>query len=304
MKVVQRLFLTGLMAVCLLSAAPVIAQSSCGDANGDGVINVGDAVYTINYIFRGGPAPLPNCCFECTSGQTRPCYSGPPVTEGVGLCHAGTQTCVDGAWGPCEGEVVPSVEVCDGQDNDCDGIDDNDVPGVGEYCYTGLQGVCAAGIRYCVAGMWWCEPNESPAEEVCDGLDNDCNGVTDDNIPGIGEPCNTGNIGPCAAGTMQCVSGVLQCVSTYTPVAEICDGIDNDCNGLEDEELSAPPCSMQDGVCSGSVMQCGGPDGWLECTPADYGPHYEINETTCDDGLDNDCDGVTDADDPDCQKKK
>ena len=34
----------------------------CGDANNDGSVNVGDAVYLINYVFKGGPAPGPNCC--------------------------------------------------------------------------------------------------------------------------------------------------------------------------------------------------------------------------------------------------
>jgi len=33
-----------------------------GDSNGDGDINVGDAVYLINYIFKGGPAPAESCC--------------------------------------------------------------------------------------------------------------------------------------------------------------------------------------------------------------------------------------------------
>ena len=33
----------------------------CGDANGDDQVNVGDAVYLINYIFKGGPAPDPEC---------------------------------------------------------------------------------------------------------------------------------------------------------------------------------------------------------------------------------------------------
>lgn len=34
-----------------------------GDANHDGETNVGDTVYLINYVFKGGPAPVPDCCF-------------------------------------------------------------------------------------------------------------------------------------------------------------------------------------------------------------------------------------------------
>jgi hypothetical protein len=66
-----------------------------------------------------GGAPL------CMPGATQPCYGGPPGTEGVGLCQAGTQTCAaDGAsWGPCAGEVLPQVENCaTPEDEDCDGL--------------------------------------------------------------------------------------------------------------------------------------------------------------------------------------
>ncbi|MCY1062170.1 hypothetical protein [Nannocystis sp. SCPEA4] len=62
---------------------------------------------------------------ECVPGDTRPCYSGPARTDGVGNCVAGEQQCDrDGTWGPCEGEVVPTRETCDEPgDEDCDGDD-------------------------------------------------------------------------------------------------------------------------------------------------------------------------------------
>jgi N-acetylneuraminic acid mutarotase len=53
-------------AVCLINfvfkggAAPV--PLCAGNANGDGDVNVGDAVYLINHVFKGGPAPSVNCC--------------------------------------------------------------------------------------------------------------------------------------------------------------------------------------------------------------------------------------------------
>ena len=44
----------------------------------------------------------------CSNGDTQPCYSGEPDTEGVGECVGGTQTCdLTGTWGECAGEVVP-----------------------------------------------------------------------------------------------------------------------------------------------------------------------------------------------------
>jgi len=40
---------------------------TCGDANNDGIVNVGDVVYLINYLYKNGPTPLPTTCAgDCT----------------------------------------------------------------------------------------------------------------------------------------------------------------------------------------------------------------------------------------------
>ena len=62
------------------------------------------------------------------------CYTGPENTLGVGVCESGNMICSEGRWGNirnnrfvrdfCDDEITPSQEVCDGADNDCDGIVD------------------------------------------------------------------------------------------------------------------------------------------------------------------------------------
>jgi hypothetical protein len=139
----------------------------------------------------------------------------------------------------------PREEVCNLRDDDCDGTTDEDLSVPAGYC--GTSGVCATVVAKCgPAGSWVCDfPSTYQAiETACDGLDNDCDGLIDEPFPNLGTLCSAGN-GIChREGFMICNSAGdgTECTikSGGTPAEEICDGIDNDCDGLIDESKSDP----------------------------------------------------------------
>jgi hypothetical protein len=70
---------------------------------------------------------------------------------------------------------------------------------------------------------------------VCDGLDNDCDDVVDNGNPGGGATCGATDVGECSFGTTACQDGGIVCVGDVGPAAEVCDGLDNNCDGAVDE---------------------------------------------------------------------
>ena len=78
------------------------------------------------------------------------------------------------------------------------------------------------------------------ADEICDGVDNNCDDRIDENATGVGTPCDTGFAGQCATGLVECITGNQFCTPT-PPTDEVCDGVDNDCDDSVDEDPLDPP---------------------------------------------------------------
>ncbi len=201
-----------------------------------------------------------------------------------------------------DADVNPGAdEICNDADDDCDGEIDDGLPsfellpdldgdgyGAGEavlHCASQLDGHVLAG------GELDCDDLDATvhpdAEELCNGLDDDCDGsAADEEEDGDGD-----SFSPCDG---DCDDEV----ATVNPVAlEICDGVDTDCDGAIPEDEGD---GDGDGwvVCEGYLdhdgANPGGFDGGGDCDDDDASA-FPGNPEACD-GVDNDCDGQADED--------
>ncbi len=220
---------------------------------------------------------------RCTQSDT--CQSGvctganPVVCSALNACHV-AGVC-DPASGACSNPAVPDgtlcslpnanaacmggacgVESCPSNRGDCDGLSANGCETVvGEACSAGVGACVRAGVTACAAGGGArCDATAgAPGVEICDGADNDCNGVTDDIAsascaPG---PCSTGHTAcsgtsvVCARDAYVAAGAVCRAAAGACDAAETCTGASDDCPG---DQPQASGTACVDGAVTGTCV--------------------------------------------------
>jgi hypothetical protein len=269
------------------------------DVDGDGTLNEEDPDYDIDMD------GIPNLCDNCPEMTN---------TDQVDSDGDGIGDRCDDDTADCGEDAAILGTPCDGRDRD----------------------LCEEGVFACVDGSTVCTDTTRTSVEECNGVDDDCDGEVDE-----GEPagCTTyyrdadgdgwGDMGfekcLCSAGappwTDYTATQPGDCDDgneNVNPTAqEVCDGLDNDCDGQSDEGepagcttyyRDADDDSWGDMGFEKCLCSAGAPP-WTDCTATQPGDCDDddadvhpgnATETDCTDGKDNDCDGAADGDDTDC----
>jgi len=262
--------------------------------------------------------PQPEICDgkdnDC-DGTTDNGYNIGMTCQGVGECADGKYECATTSTTRCSTHIGGSqypgtVEICDTKDNDCDGKTDEGytVTEAGATITCDGVGQCGSGVMMCVPGNVYAAdcstnpgmPYDQATAEQCDGQDDDCDGATDEDF-GVGAECY--GLGACTQGVIEC-SGISSTHCSTEPGgsadlsgAELCNLIDDDCDGLTDEGWTLNAGNGEPIYCNGTggcgtvlgVLVCDGPNA-TKCSADGSGSGVDEK---CD-YVDNDCDSLTD----------
>ncbi|MCA9603951.1 MAG: hypothetical protein KC619_00020, partial [Myxococcales bacterium] len=229
-------------------------------------------------------------CDAAMAGATRTCLN----ENAIGTCW-GEQTC-DAAtgWSACTAREA-TEETCDGTDEDCDFAIDDGVD-TGTACEITVAGVgTCMGVEVCGGADGFRCQGQMPTAEVCNYIDDDCDGTADEDFPTIGDVCETG-VGACFAfGAIRCAadgSGPECSAVAGAPGTEACNNRDDDCDGMSDEDFPSVGggCAAGVGACErfGTVV-CRADEAATECSATPGAPGTE----TCN-YVDDDCNGTVD----------
>ena len=232
---------------------------------------------------------------ECTAaavsfGATTSCWIG----NDEGQC-SGTRACLSSGLSACDAPTA-TAEVCNELDDDCDGAVDEAFPDLGLPCDGEDADACEGGVWICTEGAIVCDDVAELGIEVCNDLDDDCDGETDEHLPEKGQACDGKDADECSDGVLICGMGdTLACDDDEAGIAEVCNDLDDDCDGTADEDFKEKgiPCDGDDeDTCEDGKLVCG-PDGTALVCDDELGTSADV----CN-GVDDDCDGETDEDYP------
>jgi hypothetical protein len=222
--------------------------------------------------------------------------TGGSIDSGGDAASAGSAGFAGSAEEDAAGEASEAcgvAEICNGLDENCDGRIDDGNPGGGEACAVpNAKGACVEGVTACTTGFVACQSLSTPKTELCNGLDDDCDAVVDNGDPGGNQACDTGRPGVCVQGISHCRNGAVACDEAVQPMPEVCNGLDDNCDGVPDDGFSGSgqPCTVAGQLpntpCAQGLTNC--LSGQSGCTKVN-----EAKPETCN-GVDDDCDGTVD----------
>jgi len=214
-------------------------------------------------LFEGGlclPSTGSCICNESSVGLEKTCS----VSNEHGTCF-GYQLCTDAGWSACEAPL-PAPEDCNGKDDDCDGLVDENLFKT-EPCYNQVPGIgTCAGMVSCQGEEGWLCDALVPEPEKCDYLDNNCDGVVDEGYrdPETGlytldTDCGVcGN--SCLSVPMPHATGYCKVMDSYALCEVTCQNGWVDLNELEEDGCECQIISTDDPP-DGVDQNCDGIDG-------------------------------------------
>jgi len=311
--------------ITVATMVAAFAWTGCAGSSGDDCTGVGMEMCGEECV---NTANNKDHCGGCNTG----CGGDATCTDSVCSCTGTLEYCSSecvntdndndhcgGCLAPCSGElqcrgggcITPFDESCDGEDNDFDGHTDEDTAGL--PLTRTCDNLCGEGIETCTGGVYTDCTAPQPDTEVCNGEDDDCDGLTDEDVTntyyedydldGYGDPDLAWATEACTLPTDPTpndgvwVTDNTDCDDvdefTYPGAEELCDGWDNDCDDDVDEGCTCTPdggvraCGTDVGECVAGTQTCSATTGWGECGGSGFVPPT-LGEIC--NGLDDDCD--------------